>query len=102
MKTKIWWTIDVEELEDSNFILTKTKDFELDYEQLINKWLDFCQDNHITSTAFVLGNFAKKYPHIIKKIAKNHEIACHGLTHELVYNLEYFFHKLQVNPHLVP
>jgi len=97
LKNKIWWTVDVEELEDSNFNLIKTKEFELDYEKLIDKWLEFCANNDIVSTAFVLGKFAKKYPQIIKKLSSaNHEIACHGLTHELVYNLEFMTWKKEL------
>jgi len=44
----------------------------------------------IKSTCFVLGNFAKKYPKIIKKLFdEGHEIASHGNTHELVNEMEF-------------
>ncbi len=39
------------------------------------------------STFFVLGWVTKKSPALVRRIhAAGHEIACHGLTHELVYN----------------
>lgn len=41
----------------------------------------------IKSTFFVLAELAKNHPSIIKEIyAKGHEIACHGLDHDLVSN----------------
>lgn len=41
----------------------------------------------IKSTFFVLGWVTKKSPGLIRRIhAAGHEVACHGLTHELVYN----------------
>jgi polysaccharide deacetylase family protein (PEP-CTERM system associated) len=41
----------------------------------------------IKSTFFVLGWVTKKSPALVRRIhAAGHEIACHGLTHELVYN----------------
>jgi polysaccharide deacetylase family protein (PEP-CTERM system associated) len=41
----------------------------------------------IKSTFFVLGWVTRKSPALIRRIhAAGHEIACHGLSHELVYN----------------
>jgi len=86
---KIWLTIDVEELVDSNFNIKYKSIVKLDYNKLIDNWLDFCDENNIKSTAFVLGSFAKKYPDIIRKIHnKGHEIACHGEDHRLVYKYD--------------
>lgn len=40
----------------------------------------------IHATFFVLGWVAKRYPGLVREIARNgHEIACHGLNHQLVY-----------------
>ncbi len=84
---KVWLTIDVEELNDTNFGLNYLKSPNLDYEKLINNWLELCERNSIKSTAFVLGSFAKKYPDLVKKLhANGHEIACHGEDHRLVYD----------------
>jgi len=85
---KLWLTIDVEELNDSNFKLFEKKPINLHYEELLDNWLELCERNNYKSTAFVLGSFAKKYPYIIKKISNaGHEIASHGLTHDLVYDM---------------
>ncbi|WP_201337289.1 MULTISPECIES: DUF3473 domain-containing protein [unclassified Nitratiruptor] len=89
-KYPIWLTIDVEEVEDANFGITPKHPLQINYAAIINEWIVFCQKHNISSTAFVLGSFAKKYPHIIKTLHKyGHEIACHGLRHELVYNLPF-------------
>ncbi len=42
----------------------------------------------ITATFFCLGWIAKKFPHLIKEIhAQGHEVACHGYTHHLIFNM---------------
>ncbi len=80
----IWLSIDVEEVTDMNFnVLWKNKPV-LDYEKLIDHFIEL--QSHYKKTAFVLGSFAKKYPHIVKKISDNGiEIASHGFFHKLVY-----------------
>jgi len=89
-KYPLWLTIDVEELTDSNFNLINKKSINLDYEILLDNWLELCQRYNYKSTAFVLGSFAKKYPFLIKKLAnEGHEIASHGLTHDLVYDISF-------------
>ena len=38
-------------------------------------------------TFFITGQYAEDYPDIVKKIhKKGHEIACHGYSHEYIYN----------------
>ena len=89
-EAKIWPTIDVEELEDANFGIRKKEALDIDYEKIIMEWIELCRRHHTSSCAFVLGNFAKKYPKAVKRLAQNgHEIACHGLNHELVYNIPF-------------
>lgn len=68
-----WATIDLE------------YDFETDQTRSITeilpkllKVLDSCR---IRATFFVLGEIAEKFPAVIKKIAKKHEIASHGYSH---------------------
>jgi peptidoglycan/xylan/chitin deacetylase (PgdA/CDA1 family) len=35
---------------------------------------------------FVLGSFARRYPHLVREIAaEGHEIASHGYAHRLAY-----------------
>jgi polysaccharide deacetylase family protein (PEP-CTERM system associated) len=44
------------------------------------------QQSGVQGTFFVLGWVAERYPQLIKDIAAcGHEIACHGLSHRLVY-----------------
>ncbi len=86
-ESKIWSTIDIEQIEDANFGITLKNQLHINYEALIDKWIEF---NKNRGCAFVLGSFAKKYPNIIKKVASNNiEIASHSLTHTLVYKLSF-------------
>lgn len=80
----IWLTIDVEEITDMNFHIKWKQSPDINYELRIDTFIELCK-NH-KATAFVLGSFAKKYPHLVKKLSDNNiEIACHGYNHELVY-----------------
>jgi polysaccharide deacetylase family protein (PEP-CTERM system associated) len=41
-----------------------------------------------TATCFVVGYFAKRFPHLVREaVAAGHEIASHGYFHRLVYEL---------------
>ncbi|WP_457562578.1 polysaccharide deacetylase family protein [Caminibacter pacificus] len=79
----LWLSIDVEEVQDMNFNIKWKKNPEINYESVIDWFLDKCENKK--ATAFVLGSFAKKYPGIVKKISKKIEVASHGYNHELVY-----------------
>jgi len=80
----IWLTIDVEEVTDMNFDVKWKKKPLLAYEKYIDTFIEFAKNRK--ATAFVLGSFALKYPHIVQKLSQNGiEIACHGLHHNLVY-----------------
>lgn len=85
----IWLTIDVERVEDANFGVTVLKPaLNIDYEQMIDKW--FTITNESVFCAFVLGDFAKKYPTIIQNLSRSKsDIACHGMHHDLVYKQDY-------------
>lgn len=49
--------------------------------------LDLFDEFEIKSTFFVLGWVADRAPQLVKEIAaRGHEVACHGYSHELVYN----------------
>ena len=96
--SNIWLTIDIEELEDANFNIQPKQKLSINYTNLLKQWDSLCKKYQQYSTAFTLGTFAKKYPTLIKKLAQNgHEIACHGLTHELVYTLSFdkWYHQTQ-------
>jgi polysaccharide deacetylase family protein (PEP-CTERM system associated) len=50
------------------------------------RMLDLFAQHKVRATFFVLGWVAERYPDLVKRLhAGGHEIACHGLTHELVY-----------------
>ncbi|NPA03344.1 MAG: DUF3473 domain-containing protein [Epsilonproteobacteria bacterium] len=86
----IWLTIDVEKVEDANFGITPKKPLNIDYPKIIEDWINLCEKHQVKSTAFVLGSFAKEYPQVVKRLKEaGHEIASHGLRHELVYKLEF-------------
>ncbi|MDH5515813.1 MAG: DUF3473 domain-containing protein [Gammaproteobacteria bacterium] len=49
--------------------------------------LQLFADSNVKATFFVLGWVAERVPELVRDIAKeNHEVACHGYSHELVYN----------------
>jgi len=82
---KIWLTIDVEELIDTNFNIRWSKPKDIDYGVLIQSWISLCDGLGYKSTCFVLGSFAQKYPNLVKRLSENgHEIASHGYDHQLV------------------
>lgn len=48
--------------------------------------LELFHGHGVRATFFVLGWVAERYPGLVRDIAAlGHEVACHGLTHELVY-----------------
>lgn len=50
-------------------------------------FLSFFDKHSIRATFFVLGWVAKKSPQLVREIqAAGHEIACHGMSHRLVYD----------------
>jgi polysaccharide deacetylase family protein (PEP-CTERM system associated) len=49
--------------------------------------MELYADAGVKATFFVLGWVAEREPQLIKDIAAaGHEVACHGMTHQLVYN----------------
>lgn len=55
-------------------------------EQSTDRLLAMFAEKNIKATFFVLGWVTQKTPQLIRRIHDaGHEIACHGLTHELVY-----------------
>jgi polysaccharide deacetylase family protein (PEP-CTERM system associated) len=55
-------------------------------ENSTNRLLTLFADKGVRATFFVLGWVAQRSPKLIRKIHDaGHEIACHGLSHELVY-----------------
>jgi len=51
-------------------------------------FLETLADHNIKATFFVLGEVAKKFPHLVGLIAKNdHEVGVHGFYHKQVFRL---------------
>jgi len=49
--------------------------------------LELLDNKNVKGTFFTLGWIAKRYPHVVKKIADSgHEVASHGMSHQLIYN----------------
>lgn len=86
--SKVWLTIDIEEITDTNFNINWKKKANIDYDLLINRWIEFTEELNMKSTCFILGSFAKKFPKLVEKLSSNgHEIASHGNNHSLVYEI---------------
>jgi len=84
-------TIDVEDYFHvsalANVISRKDWD-KLEYraEKSTERILQLFEDKGVKATFFVLGWVTQRSPQLVRKIhAAGHEVACHGLTHELVY-----------------
>ncbi len=55
-------------------------------ERNTERLLEIFAQHNVSATFFVLGWVTQRSPGLIRRIhAAGHEIACHGLTHELVY-----------------
>ncbi len=49
--------------------------------------LDLFEGNRVKATFFVLGWVAERLPDLVRDIsARGHEVACHGYSHQIVYN----------------
>lgn len=49
--------------------------------------LDMLDEADVKATFFILGWVAERHPSLVKQIAnKGHEVACHGYSHQLVYD----------------
>jgi len=85
-------TVDVEDYYHvTAFSKTIKKENWCNYESRVEKntyrLLEIYSEKKIKGTFFVLGWVAKKYPHLVRAIAADgHEVACHGYSHQLIYN----------------
>jgi len=83
--SRYWLTIDIENLDSTNFNILWTKEPKLNYDCLVDNWIETTNLLDVKSTCFMLGNFAKENPKIVKKLhSAGHEIASHGMQHDLV------------------
>ena len=61
--------------------------YPLRVEKNTHRLLDLFDNNQVKATFFVLGWVAVRTTGLIKEIAaRGHEVACHGYSHQLVYN----------------
>ena len=50
--------------------------------------LDLLAEHDVRATCFFLGWVAERYPHLVRlAVSRGHEIASHGLTHSLVFQM---------------
>jgi hypothetical protein len=89
MKTKCILTFDLEFWYNGEFLdkyLPERKNLETEEDRTelsTELILDFLKENQQRATFFVLGELAKKYSKLIKKIADDgHEVASHGYSHK--------------------
>jgi polysaccharide deacetylase family protein (PEP-CTERM system associated) len=90
-------TFDVEDWFHANFSQLRGREAEIreaslahryPIERNIDLWLEMLGRYGAKSTCFVLGEFARQYPASVKKISQmGHEVASHGMTHDLIYQM---------------
>lgn len=84
----VFLTVDLEEWYDLDYLKKYTLD--IDSWQAIPKifdFLDILDSEGIKATFFILASVLDKNADIVRDISsRGHEIACHGLNHELLYN----------------
>lgn len=86
---KIWITVDTEDYHWQFYRRNSNKEGKLNdcFFNDVDKILTFFSQNDIKATFFAAGYVAQKSPHLLKKIhALGHEIACHGLFHDLIFH----------------
>jgi len=91
-------TLDVEDWEHANFSQLESKRNEIAesvrtrqyrMDKNTDLWIELLAVYRAKSTCFVLGDFAARYPDAVKRLASaGHEIATHGSTHDLVYQMK--------------
>ncbi|MEW6063421.1 MAG: polysaccharide deacetylase family protein [Nanoarchaeota archaeon] len=87
MKT-ILLTFDVEEFDypgEKGIGISDNEMYKISYKGLVNI-LRLLGKHKLKATFFVTASFAKRYPKLIKNMARKHEIASHGYIHKHEYN----------------
>jgi polysaccharide deacetylase family protein (PEP-CTERM system associated) len=90
-------TLDVEDWEHANFAQLRGREERIRsevrarayrMEKNTDLWIELLGEKRARSTCFVLGEFARRYPDAVRRLAAHgHEIATHGDTHDLVYEM---------------
>ncbi len=94
MKNKILntFTVDVEDyfqVEAFSSVIDRNgwDDFSSRVEKNTDVILNMLDETGVKGTFFVLGWIAARYPDVVKRIAEmGHEVASHGMSHQLIYN----------------
>ena len=85
-------TVDVEDYFQVSAFAENVKQHEWDSHPLrvennTHKILDLFDEYQVKATFFILGWVAERKQSLVQEIAKRgHEIACHGYSHQLIYN----------------
>ena len=90
-------TFDVEDWEHADFpqlsgkrdaIRTAVQERRYAMDANTDRWIELLGRTGAKSTCFVLGEFAERYPDAVRRLARaGHEIASHGPTHDLIYEM---------------
>jgi polysaccharide deacetylase family protein (PEP-CTERM system associated) len=95
-------TIDVEDyFQVSNFSsiipYKKWKDYDLRVVENTKKILAILDEYKTKATFFVLGWLAERIPEVVREIyEKGHEIASHGYTHQVLYDVGPYWFRIDV------
>jgi len=87
------FTVDVEDYFQVSAFASRIRpedwgQYECRVEQNTHRVLDIAARTGTTGTFFVLGWVAERYPQLVHEIqAAGHEIGCHSMWHQLVYDL---------------
>lgn len=70
------------DLEDVRDMIPNGMQYREGVPLMTQKYLDFLKKHQVTCTFFTVGDIARRYPDLVKKIVdEGHEIACHTNTH---------------------
>lgn len=90
--TNNFLTFDIEEWFHANYSsvnISKYSHLPTTLPNLVDILIHEMDEVGVKSTCFIVGNVAKKYPQIVKKLHKaGHEIASHSMHHKLMYSLK--------------
>lgn len=59
--------------------------FESRLEQNVEQLLSLFDKHNVRATWFCLGWSAERFPSLVRRVAANHQIACHTYSHQLLY-----------------
>jgi len=54
----------------------------------LSLFLEILDDLNVSATFFFVGEVAENFPEVVKEVNKRHEVACHGLYHEVITKLD--------------